>query len=370
MLLLKNHLDKDRDMGSTKRKLNFSRLINGCALALVFLWPAAAAELLQPANFTATESYSYDRAGRLTQVVYGDGSTIQYNYDNNGNILSIQVSIDSGINGFTINAGHSGAWFYPPTSGQGQFIDIEPQEKFMFLSWFTYTDGTSDHPNEQQWYTAQGNYSGNSANLDLFETLGGKFDDPQPVNTTKVGTATVSFNDCGAGQMAYNFDDGRVGQFPMQRVIPGSGNTCEDKSGITIEALDINAGMDGSWFEPATSGQGFFVDSFPDPEGGDFIFVSWFTYGDDTASGQRWLTAQGNFVGPTAEINVFETNGGSFDDPTPPSTVKVGTMSIDFTDCANAELSYQLDDGLEGEISLTRVVPGGQALCEELAGAD
>jgi hypothetical protein len=42
-----------------------------------------------------------------------------------------------------MNAGHSGAWFYPPTSGQGQFIDIEPGNQTMFLSWFTYTDAAS-----------------------------------------------------------------------------------------------------------------------------------------------------------------------------------------------------------------------------------
>lgn len=272
---------------------------------------------------------------------------------------------------FAINAGHSGAWFYPITSGQGQFIDVEPQEKFMFLSWFTYTDAASENPNEQQWYTAQGNYSGNTANLDLFQTLGGKFDDPQAVSTTQVGSASVSFNDCSQGQMAYNFDDGRQGQFPMRRVIPGSGNTCEERSNINIEVLDLNAGMDGAWFEQTTSGQGFFIDSYSDPEGGDFIFISWFTYGDETASGQRWLTAQGNYEGPSTEIDVFETTGGSFDDPQAPDTVKVGTMNVDFADCSNAELSYSLtNDDLEGDIAITRVVPGGQALCEELAGAD
>lgn len=34
---------------------------------------------------------------------------------------------------------------------------------------------------------------------------------------------------------------------------------------------------------------------------GDFIFVAWFTYGEDTTSGQSWLTAQGTFDGSTAD---------------------------------------------------------------------
>ena len=99
--------------------------------------------------------------------------------------------------------------------------------------------------------------------------------------------------------------------------------------------------------------------------------VAWFTYGEDTASGQRWLTAQGSFEGSIAEIDVFETTGGSFDDPQATSTTNVGTMSLDFTDCSNAQLSYSLPaNGAEGDLAITRVIPGGQALCEELSGAE
>jgi hypothetical protein len=109
----------------------------------------------------------------------------------------------------------------------------------------------------------------------------------------------------------------------------------------------------------------------PDPEGGNFIFVAWFTYGNDTASGQRWLTAQGPFAGSTAEITVYETLGGSFDDPQATETTAVGTMHIDFTDCANAVLDYSLDaDGQAGSIDLTRLMPGASTLCEDLAGMD
>jgi hypothetical protein len=46
-------------------------------------------------------------------------------------------------------------------------------------------------------------------------------------------------------------------------------------------------------------------------------------------------------------------------------------MSLDFTDCSNALLTYSLtDDGAEGDIAITRVIPAGAALCEELAGAE
>jgi hypothetical protein len=273
---------------------------------------------------------------------------------------------------FQINTGHAGAWFNPDTAGQGQFIDVEPETQFMFVSWFTYTDAASDHPFEQRWLTAQGNYSGNTAELDLWETLGGKFDDPQEVTRTRIGEVTLSFSDCEQGLMSYSFDEEELlGEFPLNRVIGGSGNVCEGLSGNTTQAVDINAGMDGAWFDSDTPGQGFFIDAHTDPEGDNFIFVSWFTYGEQTASGQRWLTAQGGFEGSTAEIDVVETTGGSFDGPEPVSRTTVGTMSIDFTDCSSAQLTYSLPAGASaGDIAITRVIPGGQALCEELAGAE
>ena len=273
---------------------------------------------------------------------------------------------------FQINTGHSGAWFNPDTTGQGQFIDVAPDDQFMFLSWFTFTDAGSANAFEQRWLTAQGNYDGNTAVLELFETLGGAFDATQEVTTTKVGEVTVTFTDCELGQMVYRIDtEGLQGIVPLQRVIPDSSGVCESSTALTTEAVDINDGMDGSWFNSTTSGQGFFIDADPDPEGENFIFVSWFTFGDDTASGQRWLTAQGEFTGSVADIEVFETTGGSFNDPLTPATVKVGTLSLDFTDCSNAIFSYALtDDDLSGDIPVTRVIPGGNALCEELAGIE
>jgi hypothetical protein len=100
--------------------------------------------------------------------------------------------------------------------------------------------------------------------------------------------------------------------------------------------------------------------------------VAWFTYGDDTASGQRWLTAQGDFAGSsTAEIPVHETTGGSFNTAQVVDLNQVGTMTIDFTDCSNAQLSYTLtDDGIDGDMAISRLIPGGQALCEELSGSE
>ena len=175
--------------------------------------------------------------------------------------------------------------------------------------------------------------------------------------------------------MVYSIDtDGRQGTIPLQRLIPGSGDVCEEqssKAAITTEAVDVNAGMDGAWVKNDTLGQGFLIDAHTTPEGDNYIFVGWFTYGDDTASGQRWLTAQGDFTGSTDTIDVYETTGGSFNDPQVVNVAKVGTMTIDFENCSEAQLSYTLtDDDVAGDMPISRLIPGGQALCDELAGTD
>ena len=282
-----------------------------------------------------------------------------------------EATIDGGVDPepFTINAGHSGAWFNPDTSGQGQLIDVEPDSKFLFLSWFTFTDAASANPNEQHWFTAQGNYSGNTADLVVSETLGGRFDDPQAVSTDPVGAASLSFTDCGLGEMNYTIDSWDLdGSFPLYRAIPGTENVCEERAGITTESLDPNNGWDGAWYDAETPGQGFLIDAHPNAEGEDFIFVAWFTYGEDSASGQRWLTAQGPLTGSTADLIVYETEGGSFDDPKVSETNAVGSMTIDFTDCSNALLTYSItDEALTGTINIKRAIPGTEALCEELA---
>jgi hypothetical protein len=113
------------------------------------------------------------------------------------------------------------------------------------------------------------------------------------------------------------------------------------------------------------------MDAHPNPDGDDFIFVAWFTFGENTASGQRWLTAQGPLVDSTAQILVYETTGGSFDNPQPSETNEVGTLTVDFTDCSNAQLTYSItDEDLAGLIDVKRAIPGTEALCEELAGSN
>ena len=115
----------------------------------------------------------------------------------------------------------------------------------------------------------------------------------------------------------------------------------------------INAGLSGAWFNPATPGQGWLLDVIDTGERRE-IFVAWFTF-DTQAPGNgetdgfgstshRWFTASGPFDGDTAQLTIALTSGGIFNDPQMTTSQTVGTMTIRFIDCTNAELSFDFDD--------------------------
>jgi len=145
---------------------------------------------------------------------------------------------------------------------------------------------------------------------------------------------------------------------------------------VVPEQFVINAGLNDAWFDPDTAGQGFLISVFGDA---DVIFMAWFTFDverpaeDVTAilgdPGHRWLTAQGTFEGDTATMDVFQTVGGVFDsaEPAPDAPVKIGTMTIKWSGCNAAVLTYDITSpALAGEIPIERIVLDNVALCQAL----
>jgi plastocyanin len=136
----------------------------------------------------------------------------------------------------------------------------------------------------------------------------------------------------------------------------------------------INTAISDAWYSPATAGQGFFIIVWEDSQA---VFLSWFTYDterppqDVTAllgdPGHRWLTAQGSFAGDTAALDVYLSDGGTFDSATPAvgNPTRIGTIDITWTGCNAATLSYDLPShGLAGDIPLQRIVLDNVPACE------
>ena len=132
---------------------------------------------------------------------------------------------------FEINQGISGAWYFPDTSGSGLLMDVRPSDSFIFAAWFTYDEAndTKIGSPEQRWLIAQGNYeAGSASDLPLYSASGGVFDNPQDITLEEVGTMSLEFNDCTAAMVTYSFEGTELnGEFPIQRVLPGTESLCE-----------------------------------------------------------------------------------------------------------------------------------------------
>ncbi|MGJ8664472.1 MAG: DUF6923 family protein, partial [Marinicella sp.] len=166
------------------------------------------------------------------------------------------------------------------------------------------------------------------------------------------------------GQLTYVSEFFQYGIF-----VGGVQSSCEDRG----ETFQLNAGFNGSWINPATSGQGLMVDVFPVS---DVFFAAWFTFDDGQESNkaavgsieQRWLTLSGA-VGDdnTVELDIYNSSGGVFDDPAAVDTVVVGSMTVTFEDCTSGFVEYIFaDSGLSGSFPIQRIAGDNIAMCESL----
>jgi hypothetical protein len=124
------------------------------------------------------------------------------------------------------------------------------------MSWFTF-DTIAGGAERQRWYTLQGPVvTGQpTASLTIYQNSGGNFNAPPATSAQPVGTATLSFNACSSGQLAYSFTNGSglAGTIPLTRLLPNV--TCAAKAPRPTSA---DFALSGSWYAgAATSGQGF-----------------------------------------------------------------------------------------------------------------
>jgi cyclophilin family peptidyl-prolyl cis-trans isomerase len=146
-----------------------------------------------------------------------------------------------------------------------------------------------------------------------------------------------------------------------------------------LSTFEINPGLSGAWFNPDTSGQGWLIDVIERETGLEF-FVAWFTYDvnppaadeiDGFGSRQhRWFTAAGSVSGDTVVLDIFLNSGGVFNDSRETASEAVGSMTIQFSDCTNAQLSFDFDasDDNDGSVDIIRLSP--DVFCHAIIDAD
>ncbi len=159
------------------------------------------------------------------------------------------------VNGMVINAGINDAWVSDGAALQGMFITAYPGLGIVFLSWFTFDsvlfEGETVLPQataaneavkssaaqaavfgaqDQRWVTAVGVIDGNRAELKAELTMGGLFNnsDPLPTQDTQYGSIILEFQDCKAGEVSFDFPGVSLsGQFDIHRVLEDGVALCE-----------------------------------------------------------------------------------------------------------------------------------------------
>ena len=166
------------------------------------------------------------------------------------------------------------------------------------------------------------------------------------------------------------------GEFFISDNLAGCNSIEEILAGIDISR--INAGLNDAWYNPLTSGQGFFISVFPDL---GFVSLAWFTYDTElppeevTANlgdaGHRWFTAIGPIVDNYVIMNIEMTSGGLFDSATiiqrtdPPGSD--GTIILTFTSCNSGTVEYDITSiNRQGVVPIERVAGDNISLCEVL----
>lgn len=144
--------------------------------------------------------------------------------------------------GFQINSGMNDAWYNPGTNGQGFLMTVFPSINQMFVAWFTFD--TERPPADisailgepgHRWLTAQGSYSGDTADLTIYVTEGGVFDSAEPAATNDGigdGSMTIQFADCTQGLITYEIPSANAtGEIPIQRITGDNVALCETLAG-------------------------------------------------------------------------------------------------------------------------------------------
>ncbi len=267
--------------------------------------------------------------------------------------------------------GLSGSWYNAATNGQGIELEffasaVAPDTAYVQGAWFTFDRGRTTGAEGQRWYTFAGNAKAGPTSIPvkIYQNSGGNFVAPPRTSAVEVGLGTLTMTSCTTGEFSFTISDvGSVftGSMPLTRLTQNV--TCA-ASGTPSTNADF--GFSGNWYDTATSGQGFVFELNPTSR---ILFLTWYTYAPNGetlgVAGQRWFTAQGIFApgGRTIPVTIYQTTGGSFNQPTSPepTTVAVGTGTVAFTSCSAVTFAYNFTGGglagRSGTQALARVGP-------------
>jgi hypothetical protein len=249
-----------------------------------------------------------------------------------------------------ITAGHSGAFYNSLRNGEGSYIEILENGGAVIYTFSYRPDGSGP-----AWLLGLADVVGNSlVTTDMVRPDGTRFGsgfDSDDIEFTDWGGMSVVFPDCAAGErpgnMAYS-GNREQGYEPLitraERISNIAG--CEGGAEAPVE----NAGLSGSFFDPARNGEGLIVEWLTDGR----VLAIFFTYGVN--GGQMWLFGAGQPEGRSVTMDaLYPTSHTAWGEAFDPDDVELshwGKLSLDYSDCDHLTFSYQ--SAVEGYGSAVR----------------
>jgi hypothetical protein len=126
----------------------------------------------------------------------------------------------------------------------------------------------------------------------------------------------------------------------------------------------ISAGFTGSWYDPAQSGHGIFVQILSDQR----FYAAWFAF-NPAGTQQAWFTGVGTYSGNTASIAAVEQPAGGRWIPDFDANRVVhnpwGTLTFTFSDCDHGKVEFSSVAGYgAGSMNLTRLTQPARLSCQ------
>ncbi len=241
----------------------------------------------------------------------------------------------------------SGSWYDPGRNGEGFHIEVLEDDLAMVV-WFTYPGVSDDSRAEQAWVLGVGSVSGNVISIeDAARVRGPVFGpnyDKDDREITTWGDLTFEFSGLDRATVSYDGADGS-GEIELQTLttLPA-----------TTSGAGLPVGFSGSWYNPETDGQGWFIEVLT----AESALVYWFTY--DENGNQAWNLGVGfideNRIVLPGALRGTGTDFGEAFDAEDVSLDPVLELVLEFDDCDGGEARYRTLEGeLEGRLPVVRL---------------
>ena len=235
----------------------------------------------------------------------------------------------------------SGLWWNSAESGWG--IHFTQRRNVIFAAWYTYDAGGI-----AKWYVSTCNMPGTNAALSgtctgsVLEVSGPPFFgaafDPNAVHSLIAGDLQVQFASANAATMTYTVHG-------VHRSIPITRQPLS--SGSSVPAVNYT----DLWWNSTESGWGMAM-----AQQSGVNFLAWYVY--DSTGKPTWYVATCTMSGSACTGTLFRTTGPAFGPTFDPNAVRAdaaGTITVDFTDANNANVTYTVD-GVTASKSITRQI--------------